>query len=209
MPDITFIIFDMGKVLCEYDHRIRLRLLEELTGRPAEDIDRDVWGGPEENAAEAGDPATAEDYLKQFGELLRYPIDFETWADIHRQMMKPRPEMLTLARRLKAQADLALLTNNSMMLKAALPVCAPEVVKIFGEKVHVSAEFKARKPDKAVYERICDRYRHYRERSLFIDDNAQNVEGAQKAGLLAYHFENYPSLLAYLNELGFQIVDSL
>lgn len=134
MPDIRFVIFDMDQVLYDYDHQVRLRLLEELTGRPATEIDAAVWGGPHEAAAEAGSPDTAEGYLAQYARLLGYPIDFDTWADIRRQMMRARPLVLAHVRRLKERADLALLTNNGMMLKAALPVCAPETIEIFGEK---------------------------------------------------------------------------
>ena len=34
MPGIRFVIFDMDQVLYDYEHAVRLRLLEELTGRP-------------------------------------------------------------------------------------------------------------------------------------------------------------------------------
>ena len=198
MPDIKFVIFDMDLVLYDYDHQIRLKLLEELTGRPAADIDRSVWGGPHENAAEAGDPATAEAYLEQFARLLEFPIDFETWADVRRQMMRPRRDVLSLVRRLKATADIALLTNNGMLLKDALPVCAPETVEIFGEKAHVSAEFGARKPDPLVYERICGRYGYSPEESAFVDDRAENIEGAQSVGLKGHHYVTVDGLETFL-----------
>ena len=87
MVAIKFVIFDMDQVLYDYEHPVRLRLLEELTGRPAAEIDAAVWGGPQEAAAEAGYPATAEGYLAQFADLLGYPIDFDTWCDIRRQMI--------------------------------------------------------------------------------------------------------------------------
>nr|WP_319386052.1 hypothetical protein [uncultured Roseibium sp.] len=63
MAQIRFVIFDMDEVLYDYDHQIRLVLLEKLTGRPAHDIDVAVWGGPHESRAEAGSPATPEGYL--------------------------------------------------------------------------------------------------------------------------------------------------
>lgn len=198
MPEIKFVIFDMDLVLYDYDHQIRLKLLEELTGRPASEINQSVWGGPHENAAEAGEPATAKAYLEQFSRLLEYPIDFETWADVRRQMMRARPDVLSLVRSLKTTADIALLTNNGMLLKDALPVCAPETIEIFGEKAHVSAEFSARKPDPLVYERICSRYGYSPEESAFVDDREENVEGAQSAGLTGHHYETAGGLETFL-----------
>ncbi|TYC67684.1 HAD family phosphatase [Stappia sp. BW2] len=198
MPEIKFVIFDMDLVLYDYDHQIRLKLLEELTGRPAAEIDQSVWGGPHENAAEAGEPATAEAYLEQFSRLLGFPIDFETWADVRCQMMRARPDVLSLVSRLKTTADIALLTNNGMLLKDALPVCAPETIEIFGEKAHVSAEFGARKPDPLVYERICSRYGYHPEVSAFVDDREENVEGAQSAGLTGHHYKTADGLETFL-----------
>ncbi|WP_299480418.1 HAD family phosphatase [uncultured Roseibium sp.] len=198
MPDIRFVVFDMDQVLYDYDHQTRLKLLEQLTGRAAAEIDRAVWGGPQEAAAEAGSPDTPEGYLAQYAELLGYPIDFGTWADIRRKMMRARPDVLELVRRLKPGADLALLTNNGMMLKAALPTCAPEVVEIFGEKAHVSAEFKARKPDPSVYLRLCKKYGYAPEESAFIDDNPANVAGAVEAGMAGHVYTTVDELLGFL-----------
>jgi putative hydrolase of the HAD superfamily len=198
MPDIKFVIFDMDLVLYDYDHQIRLKLLEDLTGRPAAEIDQSVWGGPHENAAEAGNPATSEAYLEQFARLLEYPIDFETWADVRRQMMRARPDVLSLVRNLKTTAEVALLTNNGMLLKEALPVCAPETVEIFGEKAHVSAEFGVRKPDPLIYERVCSRYGYRPEESAFVDDREENVEGALSAGLTGHLYETAEGLETFL-----------
>lgn len=199
MPRIRFVIFDMDEVLYDYDHRIRLALLEKLTGRPAEDIDAAVWGGPHERRAEAGSPATPEGYLAQYAQLLGYPIDFDTWADIRRQMMRARPDVLGLVRRLGKKTDLALLTNNGMLLKSALPVCAPEVVEIFGEKAHVSAEFTARKPDPLVFRRLCSKYGYTPAESAFVDDREDNVAGAVEAGLTGHVFTSRDRLSGFLD----------
>lgn len=198
MPTIRFVIFDMDQVLYDYEHAVRLRLLEELTGRPAAEIDAAVWGGPHEEAAEAGHPATAEAYLAQYGELLGYPIDFDTWCDIRRKMMRARPDVLGLVRDLKASADVALLTNNGMMLKAALPVCAPDVIEIFGDKAHVSAEFLLRKPDPAIYRAVCDAYGYAPDESAFVDDKLENVLGAEKAGLTWHLYEDVAGFRSFL-----------
>ncbi len=198
MPDIRFVIFDMDQVLYDYDHRVRLQLLEQLSGRPAAEIDAAVWGGPHEARAEAGTPDTAEGYLSQFGELLGFPIDFATWAEIRRQMMRARPDVLDLVRKLKSRADVAMLTNNGMMLKASLPVCAPEMIEIFGEKAHVSAEFKARKPDPDIYRRICGKYGYDTVECAFIDDNEVNVSGAGDAGVLGHVYTSVEDFRSFL-----------
>ncbi len=199
MPDIQFVIFDMNDVLYDFDQDVRLELLEALTGRPGTEIKAAVYGGPHENEAEAGEPGSAEEYLAQYGRLLGYPIDFDTWSDIHRKALRARPEVLDLVRRLKQKADVAMLTNNGMMLKAALPVCAPEMIEIFGDRAHVSAEFKVRKPDPLIYKRICGKYGFEPGRSAFIDDKAENVTGAEKAGLIGHVYDTAANFEAFLH----------
>jgi len=202
MATVRFVIFDLNDVLYDVDTKVRLRLLEDLTGRPAAEIDAAVWGGPHENEAEAGRPATAEAYLDQFARLLGYPIDFDTWADIHRRMMRPRQEVLDLVRQVKRKADVAMLTNNGMLLKASLPVCAPEVIAIFGDKAHVSAEFGVRKPDPLVYERVCARYGHAPGESAFVDDKAENVQDAELAGLTGHLYTGLEGFRGFLAQHG-------
>jgi glucose-1-phosphatase len=202
MPDIKFVIFDMDEVLYDYDHRIRLALLADLTGRPAAEVDAAVWGGPHENKAEAGQPDTAEGYLAQFAELLEYPIDFITWAHVRRNMMRARPDVLNVVRQIKKKADVALLTNNGMLLKSALPICAPEAVEIFEEKSHVSADFKARKPDQIVYQRICERYGYEPKHCAFVDDREENIMGAEQAGLTGHTYTSLPNFQKFLLEYG-------
>lgn len=200
MSNIKFVIFDMDEVLYDYDHRTRLALLADLTDRPAADIDAAVWGGPEEARAEAGDPDTAEGYLAQFADLLQYPIDFMTWAHVRRNMMRARPGMLGLVRQIKKKTDVGLLTNNGILLKSALPICAPEAVDIFGEKAHVSAEFKARKPDLEVYRRVCAHYGYEPDVCAFVDDREENVLGAQQAGLIGHTYTSEENFRHFLSD---------
>ncbi|WP_209003992.1 HAD-IA family hydrolase [Labrenzia sp. CE80] len=205
MSRFTFVIFDMDNVLYDYEHSVRLQLLEKLTGRAQVDINASVWGGPHETMAEAGSPDTADGYLAQFAELLGYPIDFDTWADIRRQMMRPREDVLEIVRGLRDQVELALLTNNGLLLKQALPICAPEAIEIFGERAHVSADFQACKPDSAVFLKICERYGHAPQSVLFVDDREDNVDGAQDAGLMAHLYESPSGLLRFLRDAGFRL----
>ncbi|MBN9669112.1 HAD family hydrolase [Roseibium aggregatum] len=201
MPHIRFAIFDMDGVLYDFDRSTRLHLLEDLTGRSAAEIHEAVFGGPHENEAEAGTPDTAEGYLAQFGRLLGHPIDFETWADVRRKSMRSRPRVFDTVRRLKNHAAVAMLTNNGMMLKAALPDCAPEVVEVFGEKAHVSAEFKTRKPDPLIFRLVCTKYGFAPEESAFVDDSAKNVAGAVEAGLTGHVYRSPDALEAFLSGL--------
>ncbi len=199
---IRFVIFDMDNVLYDYDHPYRLDVLAQMTGRSAEEIDAVVFQGPEEQAAEAGIPDTWQDYLTQYQRLLGYPISRESWIKVRRDMMTEWPDMLAHVDAIKQNHEVALLTNNGMMLKDALYEIAPALEPVFGERGHASAEFGTRKPDPDIYLKICKDYDFKPEESLFIDDRLDNVEGAREAGLTAYQFTTEPEFAGYIRSLG-------
>lgn len=204
-PQVAFVVFDMDEVLYDFNQPVRLAALEKLSGRPQAEIQQAIWGSGFEEKAEAGDPATGEAYLKGFADCLGYAIDRQTWAAIRKGMMRPRPQVLSLAEAVSEEVDAALLTNNGMLLKECLSICAPEVVTIFGEQAHVSAEFGARKPDPEVFRRICAQYGHAPEETLFVDDNPEFIAGAQEAGLKTHLYENPVALRKTLVAFGFDL----
>lgn len=199
---IRFVIFDMDNVLYDYDHPRRLKALAELSGNTPEDIDRIVFQGPEEQAAEARTPDNAADYLAQYQRLLGYDISWDRWIEIRRDMMEEWPVMLDYVRTIKTKYDIALLTNNGMMLGENLYEIAPALKPLFEDKGHASAEFGTRKPDPEIYRIICAKYGYEPHEALFIDDRIENVEGALEAGLNGCHFTSEEAFAGHMRGLG-------
>ena len=56
------------------------------------------------------------------------------------------------------------------------------------EGIVISGDEKMIKPDEAIYQLILERYDLKAEESLFIDDNANNIEAARKLGFPTVHF---------------------
>ncbi len=72
---------------------------------------------------------------------------------------------------------------------------------------HFKAAFSScyvglRKPDPAIYRRALDILGSSPERTLFIDDRQENVDGAVAAGMKAIRFTGAEALRARLGELG-------
>lgn len=57
------------------------------------------------------------------------------------------------------------------------------------------------KPDRKIYELICNRYEIDPKEAVFLDDNADNIEGARAFGLNAIHFQTYEQARAELNNI--------
>ena len=65
----------------------------------------------------------------------------------------------------------------------------------------VSGEEFMIKPDAEIYHCLLDRYSLEASESIFIDDNADNVEGARKVGMHAVQFKNAEQLEKELKEV--------
>jgi 2-haloacid dehalogenase len=70
------------------------------------------------------------------------------------------------------------------------------------EGIIVSGTEKTRKPFEEIYQITLDRFQIKAENSLFIDDNSQNIKGAQNIGIQTVHFKNPNQLKKDLQEKG-------
>ncbi len=193
----TAVIFDMDDVLCRYHFDKRLARLSEMTGVAAEIISEVIWKQGFDEEADAG-RYTAEEYHRLFCERIGATLSKEQWLEARAISMEPDHEVLDMARRVKRNAILSLLTNNGPLLKDSIHRVFPQVAEIFGERAHFSFEFGACKPDPRVFLRLVDRLQVDPGETLFIDDTASYIEGATKAGLLTHHFRSASQLRAAL-----------
>ena len=64
----------------------------------------------------------------------------------------------------------------------------------------VSGDEKIVKPDRKLYEILLDRYAIHADESLFIDDNAANIETARELGFRVMHFAGGANLEEWLQK---------
>ena len=62
-----------------------------------------------------------------------------------------------------------------------------------------SAVERMKKPDKAIYELLCNRYQLRPQECLFVDDRQENIDAACSVGMDAILFEDYERLAKYLD----------
>ena len=72
----------------------------------------------------------------------------------------------------------------------------------FFERVFVSAEMDAIKPDPAIYVEVADELGIPLEQMVFIDNKAENTEAAAALGVTAHHFTGPEGLGAFLRSLS-------
>ncbi len=182
--------FDMDGVIYDYAWQRRMALMGELTGLPAAELGRRWWdAGRGEGVAEAGGYATGAEYLAALNEALGSSLSVEDFVRNRRSTMAVRPAVVETIRWAAGHGRVTVLTNNGALVDEWLPELAPELAAVVGvEHLRTSSRYGARKPDPAVFRRMVESYQVRAVDTFFVDDQAENVEGAAAVGITAHLF---------------------
>ncbi len=200
MPQITNVIFDVGRVLFEWDLR---HLFGKLIDDPAElewfvtnvvtpewHFQHDAGRAPEDMVAERKleypeHAALFEAYLTRFNETIPGPV----------------PGSLEIVRELSARSvPLFAITNFGHEFWEGFRPTQP-IFDLFGDII-VSGTEKMMKPDPEIYALALRRFGIEPGTGIFIDDNMDNVAGARENGFVAHHFTDAATLRSELIALG-------
>lgn len=197
---VDTVVFDIGKVLLEWDPR---HLYRDLIPDPAamERFLAEVCT-PDWNRAQDGGRPWAE------GEALlvaRFP-EQETLirafrAGWHRMIPGPVPGSLDLLEALRARGTpLYAITNFAADTFAECLPRYPFLAQF--RDVVVSGREGLLKPEPAIFRLLLDRNGLKAARCLFIDDSAANARGAETVGMQAHHFQDAAGLERVLRGHG-------
>lgn len=192
--EIDTIIFDFGGVLFDIDYDAPVRAFAELGLGDFKSLYTQAAQNPLFDLLETG-KISDEDFYEALRVHFKSELNdqrLETaWNSILTGIPKGRVELI---HQLKAEKRTLLLSNTNAIHVRAFEKMMDQQ---FGldyfrsafEKVHYSNEIGIKKPDPKTFLALCDWHELKPERTLFIDDSLQHVEGALKAGLKAYHLE--------------------
>ncbi len=197
----TAVIFDVGRVLYDWDPRILYRRLID-DDRALDAFLRDVVTHDWHFQHDAG-----RDFADTSAELAAlYPQHADLIAAWGPRFLEsigaPVAGMHALVDELEARGlPLYAITNFSHEFWPPFRAREAAMFDRFRDVV-VSGVEKMVKPDAAIYRLALDRFGLEAARTVFIDDNAANVAGARDVGLIALHFEDEPKLRRELRALG-------
>jgi len=209
MPETPeFLYFDLGNVLLSFDHARMLRQMADAAGVTSEAMRIALMpaGEPTEGdpqwALESG-RLTEDDYYEQLCERLGRRPPREALNRAASEIFAPiEPSMRLLERLHAAGHRLGLLSNTNPIhwryfldgrypqLNTAMEVCVG------------SFEVGVMKPDPLIYQTAVERAGVAAERTFFVDDRPENVEGARACGLDAVLFTDTAALEADLRTRG-------
>jgi 2-haloacid dehalogenase len=199
---MSAIIFDIGRVLYDWDPRF---LYERLipAGEALESFLRDVVTVEWHFQHDAG-----RDFTDTSAELTaRHPHHADliaAWGPRFAESIPgPIPGMHELVARLDdGGVPLFAITNFSHEFFPPFRAAEAALFDRFRDIV-VSGEEKLVKPDAAIYRLALDRFGLDAADTVFIDDNAANIAGAEAVGMTAILFAGIDDLVPRLRAMGF------
>jgi putative hydrolase of the HAD superfamily len=198
---ITLVLFDMEGVLTHYDRAARVDHLAATAGCSPDIVRHAIWGSGLEARADAGQ-ISDDEYLRELGMLLNYPVSRDDWLAARHASITPNQEALALAAKVAERHRIAVLTNNCRLLTDHIAYLNPPVARLFGTHVYSSAAFGAAKPAAQTYLRCLEQLGVPAAQTLFVDDTAANVNGAIDAGLQGHQFVSVAALSDELQRRG-------
>ncbi len=135
--------------------------------------------------------------------LMEYSIHDAIAAGFNRVVFIIKPGMEELIRRLKQAGYGIYLLSNTGQRYYEFRKNIPALRWFDGE--FISADWKLLKPEPEIYRAFCQYFHLVPAQCLFVDDLAQNVYGAQRAGMKGVVFYGDPGdLERRLREYGVQ-----
>lgn len=196
------IIFDLGNVLINYDHRLTCRKLSKLTKHkhPSEEIYNFLF--KENGLGRSYDEGkiTSEEFFKTICGHFGLNIDFKKFSPIWNEIFKENKAISRLVGQLKEKYKVYLISNTNEMhfnyLRGKFAV-----LKIF-DKIFPSYEVGIRKPKPGIFELALKTSGVAAQKTIFIDDIKEHVEAAGRVGIKAILFTNVEELKKELGNLG-------
>jgi 2-haloacid dehalogenase len=197
----TSVIFDVGHVLYDWNPRVLYeRLFDDEAALDA--FLRDVATREWHFQHDAGRP-----FAETSAELsARHPEHADMialWGPrFSDQIPGPMPGMVALVDELhEAGVPLFAITNFSGEFFAPFRAREAKMFDRFRDIV-VSGDERMVKPDPAIFRLALDRFGLAADEAFFVDDNADNVAGAEHVGIRSHHFHDAAALRRDLVSAG-------
>lgn len=198
MQTIRALFWDVGGVLLSnaWDHEERDLVVERFL------IDKTGFESRHKELVPAFEVGklTLDDYVERAVFYQARTFSREEFKQFMFSLSRPKPQALELARELSGKYAMATVNNESRELNL-YRIQQFKLTEIF--PLFVSSCFVGiRKPDERIFRLALDLTQHSAEECCFIDDRAENLVGAEKAGLKTVLAKDAQQLRRDLQALG-------
>jgi HAD superfamily hydrolase (TIGR01509 family) len=178
------VIFDLGKVLIDYDFGIFYRaLICKNKSFSITEAEQPVL------LFDSGKLSRREFYLAM-KELLDFNVDQKAFEHAWKNVFFPIDNMLEMSRKIAQNHDVFILSNTDEIHFPYIWEKFPQLHH-FGDNLMLSYELKSVKPDVKIFELALAKYDLNPKECIFIDDKYENVEAVRNFGMFAIWHQSF------------------
>lgn len=202
---IKAIIFDLGNVLVDFDHRIAAKRVSEFTDRSPDEIFNLFFDSELTRLFEEGRISPQEFFLKT-KEILNLKLDYDGFIPIWNEIFFLTEKNLAvydLAKQLKDRYRLALLSNINVLHFDYLR----SKFTVFDAFHNIITSYRIgfRKPHPLIYKKTLESLGTQPGEVFYTDDRLELAESAKELGIRGFVFRGIEQLKIDLINLDIQI----
>lgn len=204
---INALIFDLGGVIVDLSVDHTLQAFSDLSGFEKEKV-KDLYYSSEGFEAYEKGLITDDDFRRLVRETYGINSPAEVIDASWNAMIRGLPlRKLQLMEKLQERYSVFLLSNtNSIHISYVNEILLPGIgqqgrsLDSYFHHAYYSHVMNKRKPDADIFEQVLEENRLAPERTLFLDDNRDNIEGAKKLGIETVLVVTPDLILDYFHE---------
>ena len=208
MSSIKNLIFDLGGVILDLSVDDTLHSFSKLSGIDKEKVRQLFVSSPEFELYEKGgmDDVTFRSFIRKVYNF--NASDTEIDQSWNAMLLGIPLTKLELLKKLKEKYRIYLLSNtNGIHLNYINGVILPRVtgeqlLDSYFHRAYYSHCMGKRKPDAEIFEQVLEENNLIAEETLFLDDNAVNIEGANALKIKTIHVNSPELILDYFHGKG-------
>jgi len=198
--EIKVLLFDLGRVLVDFDHSRSAKRIAAFCAKTPKEIYELFFESGVTAKFESG-KITPQDFYLQVKEMLDLKLSYASfepiWNDIFFLSAKNR-SVFGLVNNLRANYKTAMLSNINVLHYEYLKNNFP-VFEVF-DKVFLSFQLGLIKPDKEIYNLVIRQLKVNAQEIFYTDDRPELVESARSLGIRGCVFTNFNQLFSDLKE---------
>lgn len=199
---IKAIIFDLGNVLIDFNHRIAAKRMAKFCDKSAREIFNLFFDSELTALFEEGKISPSEFFLR-VKDILNLNLTYDEFLPIWNEIFflsEQNRAVYNLARTLKERYKLVLLSNINVLHFAYLKKNFP-VFDAF-QNIITSYELGLRKPHPLIYQKIIDLLQVPPCDIFYTDDRKELIKGARSLGIRSFIFKDTGQLKKDLSASG-------
>jgi len=192
-------IFDLGRVILDFDPRDVTRALSRISGKPEKQIYDVAFGGSLESLYDRG-KITSRDFYERVIRSLNVDMTFEQFRRLWTEIFTVNRDVCDIIEAVRGRHKLLVLSNtNEMHFEYAFERF--DVLRLFDDYV-LSYRVGETKPHPAIYSAALQKADCPPEDCVYIDDMEAYVAAARQFGMHAFVFRGAHQLEESLRHLS-------